>query len=310
MEWIMPAVLYSGKLPWRMKPVLFMNNVLTWMLGNTRDTGAMKERVKRGYEGAVTDDVFRYDDFGLEHYTKIARKLVEDTDLKGKKVLDVGCGTGILSMVLMERGAKKVVCGDISENMLEQCRKKVADTGYDVDCMEFEELDSESLPFGSNYFDVVVSSMLLELLPDPKRAVAEMVRVVKPGGTIALSTHGPEHYYELIDASLSSLRLAEFMHFLGYRFEIWQMNEAALRKILNQTGLVDIRTGRFKWQEDFRDGGEAYDFFVGTSSAYWYERIPQHKRADFSERSRKYFESKNVRSCEMDVTLGYGRKPD
>jgi len=306
----MPAVLYSGKLPWRMKPMIYLNNVVTWMLGNTKDTGAMKERVRLGYEGTVTDDIFRYDDFGLDHYTKIALELVDDTDLHTKEVLDVGCGTGILSMVLMERGAKKVVCGDMSGNMLEQCRKKAADKGYDVDQMEFRELDSESLPFGDSTFDVVVSSMLLELVPDQKKAVAEMVRVVKPGGTLAISTHGPEHYYELIDASLSSVSLTEFVHFLGYRHEVWQMDEVALREILRHTGVVDIRTRRFQWREDFRDGGEAYDFFVGTSSAYWYARIPEQKRADFSEKSRRYFERKNVRSCGMDVTLGYGRKPD
>jgi ubiquinone/menaquinone biosynthesis C-methylase UbiE len=305
---MMPTIFYAGKLPWQMKPVMYVNNLVTWMLGNMSDTGAMKERVERGYDGRMTDGVFRYDDLAMEHYTTIARELVEDTDVKDKEVLDVGCGTGILSMMLMERGARKVVCGDLSAQMLDQCREKAADRGYGADRMEFKKLDSESLPFGGSSFDAVVSSMVLELIPDQRKALEEMVRVARPGGTVAVSTHGPEHYYELIQASLKATTLAEFTRFLGYRFEIWHLDEVALAEILKQAGLVDTQTRRLKWREVFKDGSEAYDVFLGTSSAYWYEKIPPDKRAEMSDRSRRYFVSNDVKSCGMDVTFGYGRK--
>jgi ubiquinone/menaquinone biosynthesis C-methylase UbiE len=308
MEVKMPTIFYTGKLPWQMKPVMYLNNLVTWMLGNIKDTGVMKERVERAYDGAMTDGVFRYDDLAMEQYTKIARELVEDTDVRDKEVLDVGCGTGILSLMLMERGARKVVCGDLSAQMLDQCRKKAGDKGYGADRMEFRKLDSESLPFEDSSFDVVASSMVLELIPDQQKALEEMVRVVRPGGTVAVSTHGPEHYYELIDASLRATSFTEFLHFLGYRFEIWHLDEVALAQILKQAGLVDTQTRRLTWREVFKDGSEAYDVFVGTSSAYWYEKIPPNKRAEMSDRARRYFVRNDVKSCGMDVTFGYGRK--
>lgn len=305
----MPSVFYCGKLPWHMKPVLFLNGLLAWMLGNIRDTGAMKDRVRKGYDGAITDDVHRYDELGRKHFTKIARELIADVELDGKEVLEVGCGTGILSMLLMERGASRVVGGDISRSMLEQCRKKAADQGYDQDRMEFRELDSEELPFGDSSFDIVVSSMMLELVPNQEQVVAEMARVVKPGGTIAISTHGPEHYYELIEAALNSLRVRDFLRFLGYRFEVWQSKETEIQRIMSRAGLTDTQTRRLEWREDFQNGGQAHDFFLGTSSAYWYGRFPAQERGALSERSRRYFERKQVTSCAMDVMLGYGRRP-
>lgn len=305
----MPNVFYCGKLPWHMKPVLFLNGLLTWMLGNIKDIDAMKDRVRKGYDGAVTDDVHRYDELGQKHFTKIAHELIADVELDGKEILEVGCGTGILSMLLMKRGANRVVGGDISKSMIEQGWEKASEQGYEKDRIEFRELDSEKLPFGDNSFDIVMSSMMLELVPNQEQVVAEMVRVVKPGGMIALSTHGPEHYYELIEAALNAIRIRDFIRFLGYRFEVWQLKEVELKKILKRAGLNEIQTRRMEWREDFQNGGQAHDFFLGTSSAYWYSRFPDQERVALAERSRQYFERKKVTSCGMDVMIGYGHKP-
>ena len=107
----------------------------------------MKQRVKMGYDGAFTDHVTRYDELGLKFQIKAARAQLEDLDVKGKEVLDVGAGTGALSFLALEQGAAKVVCGDISQYMLDQCRKKAADRGFKEDRIEFRLLDAESLPF-------------------------------------------------------------------------------------------------------------------------------------------------------------------
>ena len=108
---IMPTVFWTGKLSLSMKLMVNISNALAWISGNARDTAAMKQRMKLGYEGACTEHVTRYDDLGLEHYTKIARELLKRVDLRGKEVLDVGCGTGILSFLALEQGAVKVFGG-------------------------------------------------------------------------------------------------------------------------------------------------------------------------------------------------------
>lgn len=191
----MQSIFWTGKLSPTTKFIVNFSNAVAWITGNTRDIAAMKERIKKGYEGTVTDDVTRYDEFGSQHFTKISKALLEGIALQGKTVLDIGCGTGILSLLALERGSANVVCSDLSGYMLGQCRKKADALGYGPDRINFRQLDAESLPFESNSFDAVISGMVLGFMPNQQSAICEMVRVLKPGGVVAIAAHGPELYY-------------------------------------------------------------------------------------------------------------------
>ena len=105
----------------------------------------------------------------------------------GKKILDVGVGTGFLSIMLSEMG-HHVVGVDLSEEMLNVARKKMKDRGlkYDLNIG-----DAEDLPFENGSFDAVVNRAVLWTLPDPKRALSEWKRVLKCGGKLCFFVHGP-----------------------------------------------------------------------------------------------------------------------
>lgn len=283
-----------------------ISNALAWITGNAKNTSAMKQRIKLGYESACTDHVTRYDDQGLEHYTKVANKLLEEVDLQGKEVVDVGCGTGILSLRVLEQGASKVVCGDFSKFMLDQCQTKVKGLDYNGALIDFTQFDAEYLPFDDNSLDAVVSGMMLGLVPGQKKTVNEMTRVLRQSGTLAFSIHGPNHYWEANDATI---RASNKRFVFGYRIEFWPRKEKDIRHMLSKAGLIDIQIRRFTWQDDFITGDKAYDFFASTSASWWYSKFPRDKIAEDSQKIRDYFDRKKITKITHDVILAYGKKP-
>ena len=302
----MPPIFWTGKLTLPMKLLVNVNNLLALITGNARDTAAMKNRVRRGYDGAFSEHVNRYDELGAEFQTKAAIAQLEGVDLQGKEVLDVGCGTGIISLLALQKGAAKVVCGDISNYMLEVGRTKAERQGYSAERIDFRQLDAESLPFEDARFDFVMTGMTLGLLPDPEKAVTEMVRVLRPGGLLSVSAHGPEHYWEACDASF---RVINKRYVLGYRLEFWPRKEEEIRRLLVTAALVNIRTSRLTWQNTFKTGGEAYDFFAAISAAWWYAKVPPNKRDKETGKTRDFFERKGIVKITDDIILAYGRKP-
>ncbi len=165
-----PSIIWIGRLSPELKLIVNLSNILAWITGNARDVMSMKMRMKMGYNAELTDSVTKYDELGLSHYTKIAETLLEEIQLKNKELLDVGCGTGILSMLALAKGAKKTTCGDLSEYMLNQCRRKMAMQGYGDDRVEFKELDAESIPFNDESFDITASSVVIGLVPNQEKS--------------------------------------------------------------------------------------------------------------------------------------------
>ncbi len=301
----MPAILWTGKLSLPMMLVVNANNILAWLTGNARDTAAMKNRVKRGYDGVFSEHVTRYDELGAVFQAKAAKAQLEDVNFLGKEVLDVGCGTGIMSFLALQRGAAKVVCGDISDYMLTVGQVKAERQGYGNDRIAFRQLDGESLPFEDASFDIVMTGMTLGLFPNPENAVAEMARVLRSGGLLSVGAHGPEHYWEACDASFRAINK---WYVLGYRLEFWPRKEAAVRRLLEEAGIVDIGISRIIWRNMFGSGEEAYDFFAALSSNWWYAKVPPAKRDEENRKTRDYFERKGVAVITDDIILAYGRK--
>jgi SAM-dependent methyltransferase len=121
--------------------------------------------------------------------TPAAGRLVRRAGVaEGMRVLDVGCGTGVVAITAARRGAL-VSAIDLTPQLLERARENSAIAAFQV---EWREGDAEALPFEDAHFDVVLSQFAHMFAPRPEVATREMVRVLKPGGTLAFSTWPPE----------------------------------------------------------------------------------------------------------------------
>jgi ubiquinone/menaquinone biosynthesis C-methylase UbiE len=125
------------------------------------------------------------------NYDLFARYMEPDAQLfykhigvePGQSLLDVGCGAGQLALIAARAGARVTGC-DISTNWIERARERAALEGLDV-C--FEEGDAEALPYNDGQFDVVASLIGAMFAPRPEVVSSELIRVCRPGGTIAMA---------------------------------------------------------------------------------------------------------------------------
>jgi len=123
--------------------------------------------------------------------TPTAARLVRFAGIQpGQRLLDVGSGTGVVAITAARLGAR-VTASDLTPELLEQSRENARICGVPL---EWHEADVERLPFPDAHYDVVLSQFGHMFAPRPDVAIAEMLRVLKPGGTIAFSTWPPDTF--------------------------------------------------------------------------------------------------------------------
>ena len=131
----------------------------------------------------------RYDELRNigERWPELVDLLVREGDLRGRRVLDVGSGTGRLASLLVQRYGCKVWGVDPEPEMVEVARAKVpSGVGLKIGC-------AEDLPFKDGWFERVTMTLVLQLVDRP-RAFAEAIRVLQPGGRLALATFDYAHF--------------------------------------------------------------------------------------------------------------------
>ncbi|MDQ3750321.1 MAG: class I SAM-dependent methyltransferase [Acidobacteriota bacterium] len=113
-----------------------------------------------------------------------AEEFIERLNLqKGERVLDVACGTGNTAIPAARAGA--IVTGvDIAPNLIEQARARAA--SENLEC-QFDEGDAENLPYADSSFDTVVTMFGAMFAPRPEVTAAELIRVCRPKGRIAMA---------------------------------------------------------------------------------------------------------------------------
>jgi len=120
-------------------------------------------------------------------YLQMVRTLIEEAELRpGEAVLEVGCGSGVLARWLARRtaGRNRITGVDINPYLLGEAKALARQEGLEG-AIEFRDGNAEALPFSDNSFEVVMSVTVIEEV-DADQTLAEMVRVTKPGGRVAV----------------------------------------------------------------------------------------------------------------------------
>jgi ubiquinone biosynthesis O-methyltransferase len=160
--------------------------------------------------------------------------------VEGSRVLDVGCGDGMLGVALARRGAH-VTGIDTDTRMLETARRRVESESVDLDLVQGR---AEALPFADATFDRVVAVTVLCFVRDVSRATGEMARVLKPGGRLVIGELG--------------------------RWSLW----AALRRVRGWLGASTWQAARFHTAKELRSALEARGLTVAeTVGAVYYPPV-------------------------------------
>ena len=179
---------------------------------------------------------------------------------KNKDWLDVGCGTGALTEVILETATPHAVRGvDASVGFIEYAKARIANS-----LASFEVGDAQSLPVDSAIFDVAVASLVLNFVPEPSAAVAEMTRAVRPGGVVAIYVWDYAGKMELMryfwDAAVA-LDPAAFSLDEGRRFSICAPKP--LSELFAQAGLRAVEVRPIDVPTRFRDFDDYWSPFLG-----------------------------------------------
>ena len=165
----------------------------------------------------------------------------------GLRWIDVGCGNGAFTELIVERHAPAEVQGiDPSEAQLAYARTRPT-----TRIAQFRQGDAMALPFPSQAFDVAVMALVIFFVPDPRKGVAEMVRVVSKGGTVA------SYAWDMPGGGFPLQPIQSEMFAMGFpppRPPSAHVSSAeALKNLWTDAGLQGVQTRRIDVQRTFTD---------------------------------------------------------
>lgn len=229
----------------------------------------------------------QYDAHSLRLAYPVAARLVAMAALRpGERALDVGTGTGMVpfEVARVAPDTCSVIGADISTGMIEKARRKATEAGLSESRVSFRQMDAEALSLRDAEFDVVLSAFALGHIPHPDRAVAEMFRVLRPGGRLLLTvgsrppvvsldtiTHGAAEVVRRVQGMRGLRQSSELLDDIVERHAVPEENlpaGSALATQLNRSGAVASlarAAGFARVQWSWRN----YQIEIGTTDEYW-----------------------------------------
>lgn len=179
----------------------------------------------------------------------------------GLRWIDVGCGNGAFTENIVERCAPAEVQGvDPSEGQLAFARTRPASR-----LATFQLGDAMALPFAANTFDAATMALVIFFVPEPAKGVAEMARVVKPGGLVAAYAWDLPGGGFPLDAFQAEMRAVGMKPLLPPSADASRIE--AMRDLWMTAGLVDVETRVINVTRTFADFDDLWTTCVRGSSA-------------------------------------------
>lgn len=209
---------------------------------------------------------------------EFGRQLLDYADpVPGARLLDVGAGRGAVVRVALSRGCV-VTAVDAAPGMVARLRT-------DFPTISAAQMDAHRLDFPDSCYDVVTAGFVIDLLSDPAEALAEVRRVLKPGGVFALSTPGPLPYRErwqwLVD-------LAKEFYPTTVREDPGGPTDMDVDRLLTAAGFVGATSKTFEYPQPISHAAALWDLFSSREqtavSAGWIEWMPPDQAVEFRRR--------------------------
>ena len=174
--------------------------------------------------------------------------------------LDVGCGNGAFTELLIERCAPRGITGiDPAEAQLSYARSRSGCRGA-----QFQKGDAMALPFPDASFDAATMALVIFFVPEPAKGVSEMVRIVRPGGFVAAYT------WDLMNGGFPFITMQTEMHEMGIPPTYPPTPEVSrverLRELWLAAGLKSVETHQFSVQRTYDTFEELWAASSLTSS--------------------------------------------
>lgn len=271
---------------------------------------APTDQIRDGWERLAA----RFDEHTTPLTMAFAEQLLGRVDVgPGVRMLDVACGSGAVSIPAARRGAE-VIGVDLAPTMIDRLAARARDE--ELDTLQARVMDGTALAFADATFDVAVSLNGVSLFPDVDRGLAEMTRVLEPGGRALVAAFGSPDTVEFLGYFLAALQAAV----PGFTppptdpppppFQL--ADPQTFRQRLVEAGWRDVTVEPLTWEMPFESATHFWDVVTHSNplGAALVADLTEPQRADVRQvaegmlRERSQGRPEATLTAEMNVGLG------
>src|ERR1700759_1643618 len=271
----------------------------------------LKDPAKLKARSAYNAAADHFDDTPLGFWARTGAGTIQRLALvAGATVLDVGCGSGASAIPAAQAvGPSGHVVGvDLADRLLDRAREKSRHLG--LGNIAFRHADMESLDYSDGDFDAVVSVFSVFFVPDMTKQIAELWRMVKPGGELAITTWGPNAFEPAVTSFWAAVKMhAEpRLHFGG--FNPWDRitTVAAVGELLTSAGVVGARIEEESSHQALRSPEDWWTVVSGSGFVWTVDQMGRETAERVRRDNLAALQTKNVSFIETNAIYAVVRK--